>query len=553
MATPSGTSSALLGDNGRSEPELALPTREELRALEATVHATAGEATADRVLFEVGLRVGRELAAALPEGAPLAERIGAGFASFGARGFGSLEVRSLEAEPGAGRFHLAGTLTGSFENELGRCARRQPTHAASGFTAGFLSSLLSRLSGLDLASTPIGCSSCLAPGGCRFDVRPSHEFTDVEGPRHAPPGSPRFFLGAVGPSLAGAEVSLDDMLETTDDAVILIDNEDVVRFWNRGAERMFQFTPDEVVGRRIGRIVPQDVLDSGELERMRRELDQGRSVNNFITRRVRKDGVERWCSLTRTPLRDAHGRVVGSTAILKDITEQRRTEAELARSRTLAAVGEMSAKIAHEIKNPLAGIYAAVQVLSRELPPSHPHREIFDEIGEEVRRVDQTVIDMLRFSRPVPPKLAPHSLRAIVRDVVDPLRRVFPSLAVEVRVPDELVLAIDERMLSQVIENLVSNALQAADGKGTRVIVESRIEPEAVVLEVRDDGPGVPPALREEIFEPFVTTKTRGTGLGLPIARKNVAAHDGTLTLGTAPEGGASFRVQLPLSALANR
>jgi len=153
----------------------------------------------------------------------------------------------------------------------------------------------------------------------------------------------------------------------------------------------------------------------------------------------------------------------------------------------------------------------------------------------------------------VPPKLAPHSLRAIVRDVVDPLRRVFPSLAVEVRVPDELVLAIDERMLSQVIENLVSNALQAVDGKGTRVIVESRIEPEAVVLEVRDDGPGVPPALREEIFEPFVTTKTRGTGLGLPIARKNVAAHDGTLTLGTAPEGGASFRVQLPLSALANR
>jgi PAS domain S-box-containing protein len=316
---------------------------------------------------------------------------------------------------------------------------------------------------------------------------------------------------------------------------------------------MFLFAPDEVVGRRIGRIVPQDVLDSGELERMRAELDQGRSVNNFITRRVRKDGVERWCSVTRSPLRDAHGQVVGSTAILKDITEQRRTEAELARSRTLAAVGEMSAKIAHEIKNPLAGIYAAVQVLSRELPPSHPHREIFDEIGEEVRRVDQTVIDMLRFSRPVPPKLAPHSLRAIVRDVVDPLRRVFPQVALELRVPDELVLSIDERMLSQVIENLVSNALQAVEGKGTRVIVESRVEADAVVLEVRDDGPGVPPALREEIFEPFVTTKTRGTGLGLPIARKNVAAHDGLLTLESAPEGGALFRVQLPRSSLASR
>ena len=553
MPTPSGISFAPADDNGRREAPLAVPTREELRALEATVHATAGEETADRVLFEVGVRLGRHCAEELDSGLPLEQRIAAAFERFATRGFGKLEIRSLEAEPGAGRFQLAGVLSGAVETELGRCTRKQPSHAASGFTAGFLSSLLSRLSGLDLASTPIGCSSCLAPGGCNFDVGPSHGFTDVEGPRHAPPGSPRFFLGAVGPSLAGAEVSLDDMLETTDDAVILIDNEDVVRFWNRGAERMFQFAPDEVVGRRIGRIVPQDVLESGELERVRRELDQGRSVQNFITRRVRKDGVERWCSLTRSPLRDARGHVVGSTAILKDITEQRRTEAELARSRTLAAVGEMSAKIAHEIKNPLAGIYAAVQVLSRELPPSHPHREIFDEIGEEVRRVDQTVIDMLRFSRPVPPRLAPHSLRAIVRDVVDPLRRVFPRIALELRVPDELVLSIDERMLSQVIENLVSNALQATDGKGTRVIVESRVEPEAVVLEVRDDGPGVPPALREEIFEPFVTTKTRGTGLGLPIARKNVAAHDGLLTLGTAPEGGASFRVQLPLSALASR
>ena len=379
-----------------------------------------------------------------------------------------------------------------------------------------------------------------------FEIRPSHRFGEVAGPRHAPPGSPRFFLGAVGFSLGGSEVSLDDMLESTDNAVILIDNDDVVRYWNRTAERVFQFAPSEVVGRRIGRIVPADLMASGELEEMRARLDRGESVTQVLTRRVRKDGSERWCHVTRTPLHDAQGRVVGSTAILRDVTDQRRTEAELTRSRALAAVGEMAAKLAHEVKNPLAGIYAAVQVLARDLEREDPRRAIFDEIGAEVRRVDQTVIDLLRFSRPVPPRLRPTSLGALARDTVEPLRRAHPTVELALELPDDLIVAIDERMIGTALENLVSNALQAVDGRGTRVVVAARREPGGVAIEVRDDGPGIAPAQREEVFEPFFTTKTRGTGLGLPIALKNAQAHGGSLELDDAPEGGARFTLRLP-------
>ena len=529
-----------------------LPSRDALLALEVALRRCCDVEHVDRVMFDLGARAGRELANEAPRDGSLRERLERVFASVRDAGYGTLQLVDLDVDLPAGHCHLHGVISNDLESSLGRCSAHRPAHAASGFTSGLLGALASTLTGLDLACSPIGCSGCSSPRECLFEVRPSHRFVDVAGPRHAPPGSPRFFLGAVGFSLGGSEVSLDDMLESTDSAVILIDNEDVVRYWNRAAERMFLFAPSEVVGRRIGRIVPADLLASGELDEMRARLDRGEPVTQVLTRRVRKDGVERWCHVTRTPLHDAQGRVVGSTAILRDVTDQRRTEAELARSRALAAVGEMAAKLAHEVKNPLAGIYAAVQVLARDLDAKDPRRAIFDEIGAEVRRVDQTVIDLLRFSRPVPPRLRPTSLGALARDVVEPLRRAHPSVELALDVPEELVLQLDERMIGTALENLVSNALQAVEGRGTRVLVAARREATGMVIEVRDDGPGVPPTQREEVFEPFFTTKTRGTGLGLPIARKNAEAHGGSLVLDDAPEGGARFTLRIPGGASAS-
>ena len=523
-----------------------LPDRDALLALESALRRCCDLEHADRVLFDLGARAGRTLASNVSREGSLRERVQRAFLAVRAAGYGTVQLVDLDADLSSGHCHLHGEIEDDLEATLGRCSSHRPPHAASGFTSGLLGALASALTGLDLACSPIGCSGCTSLRQCLFEIRPSHRFGELTGPRHAPPGSPRFFLGAVGFSLGGSEVSLDDMLESTDSAVILIGTDDIVRYWNRAAERMFQFAPEEVVGRRIGRIVPADLLASGELDEMRARLDRGEPVTQVLTRRVRKDGVERWCHVTRTPLHDAHGRVVGSTAILRDVTDQRRTEAELARSRALAAVGEMSAKLAHEVKNPLAGIYAAVQVLARDFAPGDPRRAIFDEIGAEVRRVDQTVIDLLRFSRPVPPRLRPTSLRALARDILEPLRRAYPSVELVLDVPEDLVMPLDERMIGQALENLVSNALQAVEGRGTRVAVVAGREGDEIAIEVRDDGPGIPPARRDEVFEPFYTTKTRGTGLGLPIARKNAEAHRGSLALDDAPEGGARFTLRLP-------
>ena len=424
------------------------PQREPAEALELALRRCCDLKYVDRVLFDLGARAGRLLAALAPTDASLRERIERAFVAAHSAGYGSLQLIDLDADLPAGHCHLHGEIA--------------------------------------------------------------------------------------------------DDLESTDNAVILIDNDDVVRYWNRGAERMFQLTPGEVVGRRIGRIVPADLMVPGELDEMRARLDRGESVTQLLTRRVRKGGVERWRHVTHTPLHDAQGRVVGSTAILRDVADQRRTETELAGSRAVAAVGEMAAKLAHGVKNPLAGIYAAVQVLARDLEREDTRRAIFDEIGAEVRRVEQTVIDLLRFYRPVPPRLRPTSLAALARDTVELLRGAHPSVELALELPEDLILLIDERMIGTALENLVSNALQAVDGRGTRVVVAARREPGGVAIEVRDDGPGIAPAQREEVLEPFFTTKTRGTGLGLPIALKNAQAHGGSLELDDAPEGGARFTLRLP-------
>ncbi len=244
-----------------------------------------------------------------------------------------MQLFDLDADLSSGQCHLHGEVDDDHEATFGRCSSHRPSHTASGFTSALPRALASAIAGLDLACSPIGCSGCSTQRQCLFEIRPTHRFGEIAGPRHAPPGSPRIFAVAVGFSLGSNELSLDDMLESTDTAVFLIDHGDVVRCWDRAAERMFQFRPDEVVGRRIGRIVPADLLASGELDEMRARLDRSEPMLHVLTRRVRKDGVERWCNVTLTPLDDAHRRVLSSTAILRDVTEHRRTEAELARFR----------------------------------------------------------------------------------------------------------------------------------------------------------------------------------------------------------------------------
>ncbi|MBI5432335.1 MAG: PAS domain S-box protein [Planctomycetes bacterium] len=521
---------------GPSRPNT--PRLETLGAVIDAVASVAGRELGEEVLFRVGQSWGRAAAGELEPAGPLARRLELGAGRLKELGLGTAVLDDVRHDPGQRDCRVRARIVDEPGAECSDAARP----AARGFLTGFVAAT----TGLDLVSAPIDP----ARPDAGFEIVPAHSYRlDQEPPPAAPSGSARFFLGTLGRSMGDFDLSLADLLENTSDAIILLDNDNMVRYWNRGAEQMFQFTRAESVGRKAGFILPPDLLANDELGLLQKKLAAGELVRNYITRRMRKDGTVRWVSLTRTLLHDSHGASIGSTAQLRDITEQRETESALERARMLAMIGELAAKIAHAIKNPLAGIHASVQVLASELAPDDPRREVFAEVGEEIHRLDDTVLDLLHFARPLPPRTQPTDLRTFVQDLAEPLKRRFGSQGVlfEVAIEEGLVVALDARMMAEAFDNLLINAVQALSGPG-KVRVEARTIGRGVEVDVQDSGPGIPAADVEHIFEPFVTQKSRGTGLGLPIARKNVELHGGTLVALPRTQPGAVFRMSLTLA-----
>jgi len=229
-----------------------------------------------------------------------------------------------------------------------------------------------------------------------------------------------------------------------------------------------------------------------------------------------------------------------------------RSEQQAALKR-LAAIGEVAASLAHEVRNPLAGISGAVEVLRDDLAPDHPRRDVIKEILGQIRRLDEKVRDLLIYSRSVPLGIEPVDVDELIRATQallagEPLLR---DVRVRVAVPAGLgEHPMDRGQIQEVLINLLRNAAEAMHGKGEIVIAARRCEGQALELAVEDTGPGVPAERRVEIFTPFVTTRPQGTGLGLAIARKTVEAHGGSLSCETGATGGARFVAVLPPGAV---
>jgi signal transduction histidine kinase len=231
--------------------------------------------------------------------------------------------------------------------------------------------------------------------------------------------------------------------------------------------------------------------------------------------------------------------------------DEKQHRAEVARfhAESLARVGEMAAVVAHEVRNPLAGIKGVLQVVGDRLPPGSVERRALQESATRLDSLQRLTQDLLLFARPRPPEPAPLALSALAREVAALVRAdpAFGELEVEV-VGDPGRMKGDAQQLRTVLTNLLRNAAEAG-GERNRVVVAVRDGVEEVELRVIDQGPGVPEAERERIFEPFHTTRAQGTGLGLAIVRRVVEAHGGTVVLEAPTGGGACFRVRLPREA----
>lgn len=236
------------------------------------------------------------------------------------------------------------------------------------------------------------------------------------------------------------------------------------------------------------------------------------------------------------------------------VREEERSMAEekLTRSEHLAQLGQLAASLAHEIKNPLAGISGAIQVIRDGMEPENPHRGVIREILFQINRLDAAVKDLLVYARPTPPELRPTDLAALVRRTLKMLRTSPALKPVEVSVvadsPVPLISA-DARQIEQLVMNLLINAAHASQDDA-EIRVELTGGQNWVQMAIVDHGEGMDEAVRARAFEPFFTTKARGTGLGLPICRKIVEAHRGTIELESARGRGTCVTVEFPVSPL---
>jgi PAS domain S-box-containing protein len=260
-----------------------------------------------------------------------------------------------------------------------------------------------------------------------------------------------------------------------------------------------------------------------------------------------KDGSFYWVDTTIVPFRNERGKPYQYMAIRSDITERKRSEALLREQAALARLGEMAAVVAHEVKNPLAGIRGSLQVIGGRMPAETRDRAVVRDIVDRLDSLNNIVDDLLVFARPREPKLAPVIVADLLRNTAALLKKDPAHAATEVEIVDtRAVVRADPEQLQLVIVNLLLNAAQATHNQG-RVRVDVLATGGVCRIAISDNGPGIPEEVRERIFEPFFTTKNRGTGLGLPTAKRVVERHGGDIDVRCPPGGGTVVTVSLPL------
>ncbi|HLZ42783.1 MAG TPA: ATP-binding protein [Candidatus Sulfotelmatobacter sp.] len=226
---------------------------------------------------------------------------------------------------------------------------------------------------------------------------------------------------------------------------------------------------------------------------------------------------------------------------------------QMSRAEHFATLGEMATGLAHEIRNPLAGIAGVIEIIGRDLPASSPARMVVKDVRQEIARINHIVTDLLQTARPHPPKVRKSDLNTTVEHAVMLGRQQALAKSIEISLhkdPSLPEVEHDSDQIHQVLLNLLLNALQAIDVNG-KIAVTLEWKGKHAVIEVSDTGRGIPPDLLPNIFRPFFTTKGDGTGLGLSLARRIVEDHQGRIDVTSAVGKGTTFAVVLPLQRTA--
>ncbi len=336
------------------------------------------------------------------------------------------------------------------------------------------------------------------------------------------------------------------LLKSIPSGVISIDLKGRVTSCNRAAEEILGITAVDLMGKKIktglgsfqalGEIILSTLAT--ERETFRDEIPINGSSDE-----------KQWIGIVGSILRDAKGKQIGATAVFSDRTEIRKLQEEIKMKEQLAMLGELSAGVAHEIRNPLAAIQTLVQMLSRKTK-GEAEKELAGEVVDEVGHLNRFVTDFLSFARP--PQIHPEPTD--VDEIIEAaLGIAIPgvnegNLRVLKQIPEDIPkICVDPYEFRRVLINVILNGVQAMKGRG-ELTIRSKISHNHVILRVSDTGPGISPEAMKSMFRPFFTTKPGGTGLGLAISHRIITSHGGKIYVKNNEGKGTTLFIEIPVT-----
>jgi PAS domain S-box-containing protein len=369
-------------------------------------------------------------------------------------------------------------------------------------------------------------------------------------------GDVRSATDALLAAVAGVDAQLTRSVRELEDIRYALDQSAIVATTDVGGRIKYvndkfceisKYSRDDLMGQ-DHRILNSSHHPKDYIRELWRTIAQGQVWRGELRNRA-KDGTIYWVDTTIVPFLDARRHPWQYMAIRYDITERKRQEALLREQAALTRLGEMAAVVAHEVRNPLAGIRGALQVIATRLPEtSATEAGVLREVVARVDGLNDIVEDLLVFARQRELKPSRVQVRPLLMSVGAWLKQDESMSGVQVDVEgDDPLIEADAEQLRLVLSNLLLNAAQAMDRRGRIVISARSNDAKSCVITVADEGPGIPEEVRDRIFDPFFTTKSRGTGLGLPTAKRIIDMHGGSIDVECPAAGGTIVRVTLPV------
>jgi len=354
---------------------------------------------------------------------------------------------------------------------------------------------------------------------------------------------------------------LVSVVESSEDAIISGSMDGLITSWNLGAERIFGYTAQEIIGQPVTKIIPPDRIR--EYEKIIDRLKKGQRLQQYETTRLRKNGKPLTVSLTISPLHDRQGNIIGSSAVARNVTAHRRAELDLQRAHTAlknktAGIEEFLSIMAHDMMHPVVGIQGLMSILKEDCfekldPDNQANLNMAIDECEKMKDMIRRLAELGKIGRNIPHP-EPTELSRMVHECVNRFRKQLDERHIITRIhaPDT-TLTIAQDYVEQALTNLIDNAIKyGCDVDRPRIEVDCRVHVNDLLISVADNGPGIRPEHHKRIFQPFrrmadPDDESSGSGIGLSAVRRLIQELGGDVALHSEPGNGATFIINVPL------